>query len=841
MERSSNMLAWHGFDGSALVGLAGRITNTDAVALSPTIGWLLLVCIATLFVLFTLDREHWRRLWLRAEDPRAMGLFRILFGTFVIFNINGLWEHFEFLFTDEGIFAADVARQVLASHQYAGFGDGFGGDPWGFFDARAFFRFLEGPRYSLLLFWDSPTAFWTHLVVWEAITVLFILGWKTRWTGILSFLGMISIANRNPLYWEGTDLVYRCFFFYLILARSGHAYSLDNWLRCRRLRREGRLSVPEGPGHGAGMAPSEERPRGLEAIYRRIPAWPRLLMILQLATIYVYTGSAKTGHVWLQGDTLYYALNMDHFYRFPPQLMSSWFGTNLFRMMTWTVHIWQIAFPLVIVGLIARFMIREKVAPLRGPRLWAARACWATLVVFSLAIVEVAYPVHYAPTTPEGPSLKTVQWVFGLGWLGAAVLIAWGWRRLRDRPFHVTVRGKSYTLDLEWFCSWFLGRRVILTLGLMFHLHIFVLMNIGMFAPIMIMTYLCFLNGTEVAVLLRQVGRGLARLGVPGLASRRERLAGPIVPTQDPSLPHLHRDGAAVPEWVLLSAIGVGVVAVVVAARDVSGWPWVAYAGLGWLAVGLGIGIVRERRGESDGDRHAPRIPWAYGPVGRFVTNAFVVFHISAVAMWCMPDKDCTSTFKHEVKKPFRRYLLVTQTSQGWNMFAPNPPRSNVFLKVLVTDRNGQVWDLKTDVYAEENKPIPWILNDRMRKMNRRVSGGESGNGDMYMKWLARYHCRDWAKEHAGAEPMQVELVKMWYRIPGPEEVRTKGYYVPEELLERTGHERSLYVERCEYAVEGQLPNEVRERYGLPPLADDERRRWVKNKKRKWERTQDRP
>src|SRR5690606_22878161 len=126
------------------------------------------------------------------------------------------------------------------------------------------------------------------------------------------------ILHRNPLFWECTDVVYRVFFFLLLFARSGHAYSVDNWLRCRRLRRERRLSEPQGPGGGAGVAPSPAHPRGLQAIYRRIPAWPSLLMILQLASLYVYTGSAKTCAVLLRGDTLYYALNMDHFYRVPP-------------------------------------------------------------------------------------------------------------------------------------------------------------------------------------------------------------------------------------------------------------------------------------------------------------------------------------------------------------------------------------------------------------------------------------------------------------------------------------------------------------------------------------------
>jgi hypothetical protein len=62
------------------------------------------------------------------------------------------------------------------------------------------------------------------------------------------------------------------FFFYLLLARSGHAYSIDNWLRCRKLRKQGLLSERDGPGGGAGR-PAEpgQHPRGLEAVYRLIP------------------------------------------------------------------------------------------------------------------------------------------------------------------------------------------------------------------------------------------------------------------------------------------------------------------------------------------------------------------------------------------------------------------------------------------------------------------------------------------------------------------------------------------------------------------------------------------
>ncbi|WP_299006919.1 hypothetical protein, partial [uncultured Caulobacter sp.] len=83
-------------------------------------------------------------------------------------------------------------------------------------------------------------------------------------------------------------------------------------------------------------------PQGLQAVYRLIPSWPRKLIMLQLATIYITTGMLKTGGVWMAGDSLYYAMNLDHFYRFEglTQWVSALFATTLFRWMTWVTLCW---------------------------------------------------------------------------------------------------------------------------------------------------------------------------------------------------------------------------------------------------------------------------------------------------------------------------------------------------------------------------------------------------------------------------------------------------------------------------------------------------------------------
>ena len=841
--------------GTALA-IADAIPNEEAVALSPTIGWLMLAAAATLALIFTLNRETWRRFWLRAEDPRTVGLFRIAFGLVTLANINGLWELFTYLFTDEGIFPTDIARQVFAAAQFEGFGDGFGkDDPYGFFSWGAFVEFLKGPKFSLLFFWDSPTAWWIHWGAFQVACVAMIVGYKTKYTKWITLFLFHSIILRNQVFWEGTENVYRCFLFYICLSACGKAYSVDNWLRCRKLRSEGRLSERDGPGEGAGVAPCKEYPRGLEAIYRLVPAWPRMLMILQTAALYSYTGIVKNGPVWAKGDAFYYALNLDHFYRFEPQQLSAIFGTNLFRLMTWVTHYWEACFPVVILGLVIRFHRREKIPPLAGWQAWAHRGLWTLFGLLCLSVVLVAFPVHWPSKPPKGMmSLDQVSLLFSEIWLGCMVAIAILWPLLSGKR----VFGLRFPawLNLDSVCTWFMGRRVWLGLGVIFHAHLMILMNVGWFTPATVTTYIAFLNGSEIAHVLRQLGQRVSKLRIPllsGLISERVREGAPIIPAEDPSLPHLHRDAATLPTWAVVAAIAAAVGGVFLALpREVvdeageivtkPGTHW-AFTAIG-IAVGLAlVGYLQSRRcghvqlSTIDPNTGKPRRPWAYGPAGRYLAGLIALYQVMGVGLWLLPPKDSLSTWRTKTHEPFKWWLRTTQTSQGWKMFAPNPPRSNLFMRVLVTDTDGQIYDLNTDVYHPANKPIPWLTYTRQRKINRRVVGAEGGKGSWYQKWHARWICRDWALKHGGEEPKKVELVKLWYAIPTPEQVRKDGPYVPEARYAETHREKVVYTAICKNEPLGQLPDDIRARHGLDPLPPERPYKpWIKARKPKWDK-----
>ncbi|MFO7562292.1 MAG: hypothetical protein R6X02_06585 [Enhygromyxa sp.] len=793
--------------------LAKDPPNPEALALGPTIGWLVFACVLAFAAIVLLDLDRWRRFWMRTEDPRSIAAFRVAFAAILLINVNNMWPHFELLFTDEGLFMTDSARQHLAGRQFAGYGEGLDGEPRGFFDLAALGTWALGPRYSLLYFWDSPRAFWTIAAIWEIATISFLLGFRTRIAGIVSLVLTLGFMGRNPIYMSGADVVFRVMFVYLVMAKSGHAYSVDNWLRCRRLGEPGALEA---------------------AIYRRIPAWPRMLIILQLGVIYFWTGCAKNGHVWWRGDSLYYALNLDHFNRVPTQFLGYVFGTNVFRLMTWTVHFWQIGFPIMILGLIVRWARREGLEPPSGARRWGLRAAWLTLSLAALAILWVGLPVHVPVDKPGIPAVRTFQWLSLAGGLALIAGVAWGWYRLRERPFRASIRGREYTLDLERFFTIVAGRRLWLTLGLIFHLHIFALMNIGMFAPVMIVSYLACLNGSEIATACFSLRRSQETRNLRFLrshcASRLPRVTRGrrIIPSEPVDAPHLHHDTRRIPSAVLLASfalVSAGILAKVHEHR------------LYWAPIVLGVllplGFAIYQRLRFGRPRQGEReYTWAYGWFGRAWVGTFIAVHLAAVAAWSIPAKDCTASFRKPARELIRPYMNMTQTYQSWNMFAPNPSRANVFMKVFVTDEDGQVWDLYTDANSPRNKTNPWFFYDRMGKITRKVTG----EATHYQKWVARYHCRKWALDHGGELPSSVEIIKQWYVVPPPEKLRARGPYQPADYLAAHGRQKRVYRARCATEPDAQPSNEIRRRHGLPAVPEEQIRRAVKPRYERWQR-----
>jgi hypothetical protein len=195
------------------------------------------------------------------------------------------------------------------------------------------------------------------------------------------------------------------------------------------------------------------------------------------------------------------------------------------------------------------------------------------------------------------------------------------------------------------------------------------------------------------------------------------------------------------------------------------------------------------------------------------VASVFLSYHLLVLLTWNTPSKGLSKKFHTTMldKTKGRPYFRGTSNTQSWSMFAPNPNRTNVFIRVLVTDLNDDTYDLKHDIYKVDRYPY-WFY-DRMGKINRRIDGKKS-----YQRVYGAWVCREWEREH-GELPKHVQFVKRWTKIPTPQEARRMGWgYDPWELPAKQKEQEKI---DCAKTVHAQLPPRLRERYGMEPAPED--------------------
>ncbi|MFO7566718.1 MAG: hypothetical protein R6X02_29010 [Enhygromyxa sp.] len=526
------------------------------------IGWLALLAL-TLTALWVWTRaESVRRSIFAREDPRMFGLFRIGLGLITIQNFWNLLMHWRMLWTDEGMFTHEETLSRLGRSSLAGWSE-----LGGFFDGWAVLKFFWG-KFSLLYFDSSPEFVKLYLIIMFGALALYTIGFRTRITGWLSLLLIFSLYNRNSVYLEGHDTVFKCLWFAAVFARTDAAWSVDNWIRRAREARykaqvEGGavafdtlkfvdhashwlwawlwawlfcVKVEFSPRHVnliliAGLLITfmrcwleRERLRAAAARgplslpdpvrFQLIPAWPRYLIIAQLVCIYSATGLYKTGSVWKAGDALYYALNMDHFYRFEgvTQWVSLYLGTNVFKLMSLVTWWWEKLFAVIVIGLILDFGLRHRDAPWYRAqdavwwRKWLGRLALLGAYLTVYRIVVVAYPWCLAllpdkTPAPAEPGLANLHlWFAGIVPAAIAVWFVLGrWPLKIPRPRSLLRRRRDpkqpvakFVVDQRPVRDWLFGRRIWLGVGVIFHGMLIATMNIGMFPVIMLWTYVAY-------------------------------------------------------------------------------------------------------------------------------------------------------------------------------------------------------------------------------------------------------------------------------------------------------------------------------------------------------------
>jgi hypothetical protein len=231
--------------------------------------------------------------------PYQAAVLRIGFGSVWALYLLREWPNRRVLYGDQAPWSSALAGQLLArNHAFT------------------------------VLAW-SPARPWFELVYHLAIVsaVLFALGWRTRLTGPLFAVTVLSLQNRDVLIGDGGDNVLHLMALYLLLTRCAEVWSLD----ARRPRRYGPYREPRAVR---------------EALTTMLHNCGMLVIAAQVVLIYATAGWYKTqGAHWLAGTAVKYPLHIGYFTPWPA--LSGLLGSSvlLVSLATYATVAIQLAFP----------------------------------------------------------------------------------------------------------------------------------------------------------------------------------------------------------------------------------------------------------------------------------------------------------------------------------------------------------------------------------------------------------------------------------------------------------------------------------------------------------------
>jgi hypothetical protein len=188
----------------------------------------------------------WDRFWFTPADPLPLGVIRVFAGLVI------LYVHL--------IYSLDLLSLV-------------GPDGWLSNETMSNLR-KTVPFWGMPSNWtDGPAVFATGQPIWSVyfhiadpgwivathcfflfVMLLFTIGFATRITSVLTWVGIISYIHRLPVFMYGMDTMMNITAIYLMIGPSGATFSVDRWLQKRRAKRKGLPVPPVQPSVVANFA-----------------------------------------------------------------------------------------------------------------------------------------------------------------------------------------------------------------------------------------------------------------------------------------------------------------------------------------------------------------------------------------------------------------------------------------------------------------------------------------------------------------------------------------------------------------------------------------------------------
>ncbi len=142
---------------------------------------------------------------------------------------------------------------------------------------------------------------------------------------------------------------------------------------------------------------------------------------------------------------------------------------------------------------------------------------------------------------------------------------------------------------------------------------------------------------------------------------------------------------------------------------------------------------------------------------GRLLLSVFLAFTVVAILVWNLPE----SEIRQRALPVVEPYVNATGLDQGWNLFAPNPPRRTyeVLARIEYADGSAVLW--KSPRNDRWRKWLGVIRIERSRRLREPTAA-----------WIAGHH------DDGGRRTTQVELIVRGRDLPPP------GSNLPEQAWE---------------------------------------------------------
>jgi hypothetical protein len=242
------------------------------------------------------DLLRWIRDHYCVIDVRTAGLFRIVLGFLCATDTIRHWVEARWAYCNAG---------VLTNHYHL-------------------FRPSSGYNFSLFHAFSSIEEVHVAFALAVLCHLCFLVGWHARLFSVVSFVLMTSLDNRLVMVENGGYVVVNLLCAWAIFLPTERRFSVDAWLRSYRERKE------------RSLCDLNDRTR---------PAWATapyvsgigVLIILNLAAVYIFNVVNKSGEIWRHGETVHYVLFLNRMVTglavLARELMPFWAT----RVVTWSV------------------------------------------------------------------------------------------------------------------------------------------------------------------------------------------------------------------------------------------------------------------------------------------------------------------------------------------------------------------------------------------------------------------------------------------------------------------------------------------------------------------------